>query len=207
MANAALRMTGLKPFVQPGDRVRFNYYRVNTAASLFRFQPVAQNNSGQVQIATIGDLSPILGTVLGFVSATQDALPANLIDLAQNAFLDSSVNALAAVSDDPNQLYIMEADTGGTAIDSENSSGGTVTWTYMATTGNTTTGVSQALLDRSTWVFGTGGQLQLIRPYREYVNEDGTLNDVTLDNEKWIVRIYWHQRNNSDANILTRWPT
>ena len=208
MANDELGLTGLKPFVRAGERVNSEYYRINTAQALYRFQPVAMNNSGQVQVhPLIAELSPLLGPVLNFLDTAQAGLPANLTDLTQNGFLDSSVNALARVADDPNQLYMLEEDTGGTLIGTENSAGQTVLWTYTATTGNTTTGVANVVLDRSTLATTTGPTLTIVKAYREYVNRDGTINDTSLSFAKWIVFINTQQRDKNQLGRRTLWPT
>ena len=209
MANDQSSLQGLRPFVQPGERVRINYYRANTGLALYRFQPVAMNNSGQVQIhPLIAALSPLLGTSIGFLDLAQAGLPTNLTDLGQNAFLDSlSSDALMAVSDDINQLYSLEEDTGGTLIGSENSSGQVALWTYEATTGNTTTGVSTTVLDRSTLATGTGATLTLVRALREIVNQDGTINSVSGDYAKWVVRINTHQMSQNQPWARTLWPS
>ena len=198
MANTELAMTGLRPLNDPAGRVRINYYQANTALALFRFQPVVMNNSGQAATPAIIDASGILGVAIGFLRSAQDGLPPNLTDLGQNAFLDATPGAgnaaIVAVADDPDQYFVCEMDSGGTIVGSANSSGLTVSFTYTATTGNTTTGISNALLDQSTVAADTGGILVLVRPYNEYVNADGTTNDVTLNFSKWVVKIGQHQR-------------
>ena len=194
MANDQSSHLGLRPFVRPGDRVKINYYRVNTAENLFRHQPVALNNSGQVQGYVVAvDNSGILGTIVGFSDTELGGLPTNLTDLSQNGFLDSSNDAFAAVADDPEQLFSLEEDTGGTLIGSANSAGQTVHMTQLATTGNTNTGVANTVLDRSTLAADTGGILTIVRPYDELVNTDGTYNDVTLNFAKWVVKFNRHQ--------------
>lgn len=190
MANSELGLPGLRPYgrVKPDG---IQYFRINTAQNLFRFQPVIHNNSGQIMPATVNDASGILGTIIGFLTTDQDGLPTNLTDLNQGAFLDSSNNALAAVIVDEDQLYTLESDTGGAIIGTENSAGWTAHFTYHGSgSGNTTTGVSLALLDQSTAAADTGGNLLLVRPYREFMNPDGTLNDVTANFNKWVVKIY-----------------
>ena len=191
MANSELGLTGLRPLGRWNPSM-VQYIQVNTGTSHFRFEPVVMNNSAQLAVGIVLDGSGILGTVLGFLDLDQAGLPTNLTDLTQNAFLDSSSNrALAAVLIDPDQLYTLESDTGGTIIGSENSAGQTVNFTYHGSgTGNTTTGISNVLLDQSTIATGTGGNLILVKAYREYVNPDGTLNDVTLNFSKWVVKPY-----------------
>ena len=203
MANSELGLTGLRPYgrVAPGA---IQYFRINTAINLFRYMPVVLNNSAQVVPADIVvDASGILGTIVGFLSTGQDGLPTNMTDLNQGAFLDNSNQALAAVIVDEDQLYTLESDTGGTIIGSENSAGQTVHFTYHGSgTGNTTTGIANALLDQSTLATDTGGNLILVRPYREYMNPDGTLNDVSLNFSKWIVKIY-----KSPLGVFAAMPT
>lgn len=204
MANDELGFTGLRPYGRP---LRIQYYQVNSGVNLFRFQPVSLNNSGQVTVAPIADNAVILGSLIGFVDTNQAALPDNLNDLNQAGFLDSSNNALAAVADHPDQLYVLEEDTGGTLIGSANSSGYNVNYIYTATTGNTNTGVSNALLDRSTIATGTGPNFVIVRPHREWVNADGTLNDVTGNFAKWIVKVYRPYAGNGAAYTQAGLPS
>ena len=185
MANDALSRTGFFPYRK---HVRINVYVANTGLNLFRWQPVVVNNTGQVETADIADNSEILGSVYGFLDTTLSGLPTNLTDLTQNSFLDSLNNARALVLDDPEQLYIMEEDTGGTAL-TASAVGNNVNFIYTATTGNTTTGVSNALIDRSAVVTsGTGGQLRIVRLAEDIVNTDGTTNGAG-DYGKWVVKI------------------
>lgn len=193
MANTELGITGMRPLGWPGSAIKINYYQANTGQNLFLFQPVALNNSGQVQAqAVIADMSGILGSIVGFVDTSKGGLPTDLTDLSQGAFLQSSNNAYVAVADDPDQLFVMEADSGGSVIGSVNSIGNTVHYTFLATTGNTTTGLSNAMLDQSTVALDTGGVLTLVKSY-DLINQDGTTNDVTANFSKWVVRINSHQ--------------
>jgi len=193
MANTQHSLLGMKPFARPGTRINIGYYTANTGADLFLYQPVAMNNSGQVQVATAADLSGILGVIVGFVDSNQASLPSDMTDLNQASYLQNGNNALVAVAHDPNQLFTLEEDTGGTILGSANSAGWTGLWTYDQTTGSTVTGISRTVLDRSTFGADTGGCLTLVAPYREFVNRDGTINDVTTNFAKWIVKINNHQ--------------
>ena len=192
MANDQSSHLGLRPAKQPFGAIKSTYYRVNTAADLFLFQPVALNNSGQVQIAAISDMSGILGSIIGFLDASKASLPTQMDAVSGRPYLRSSNNAWAQVADDPNQLFIMEEDTGGTLIGSANSSGQTVHFTYLSTTGNTVTGRANVLIDRSTIAADTGGILTLVGP-ADNTNQDGTANDLTANFAKWYVRINSHQ--------------
>lgn len=205
MANDQSSHLGIRPFVQPGERVRINYYKAGTGANLFMFQPVAKNAVNKIVPAPVGIAkSGILGVIVGFLDPNRGGLPTNLTDLNQGAFLDSGNEALVAVSDDPDQLYYAEEDTGGTLIGSQDSAGQTVHFTYLGSgSGNTTTGISTALMDRSTLATGTGGVFTIIRPYDEIVNSDGTYNDVSGNFAKWILKINSHQNGPVSTYIPT----
>lgn len=193
MANDERNLVGLRPLDQPYGNIRIGYYRANTARNIFKYQPVMLNNSGQVQVGTlIADCSGILGTVVGFVDANKAALPPSMDSLSDAAFLTNGNNAYVAVADDPNQLFTLEEDTGGTLIGSANSAGQTVSFTYLGTTGDTVTGIANAVLDRSTLAAGTGGVFTIVEPY-DIINSDGTLNTPTGNFCKWVVRISTHQ--------------
>ena len=204
MANDQSSHLGLRPVKQPFGAIKIGYYRANTAIAMFRWQPVVLNNSGQVQVAAIAALSPILGSVVGFVDATKASIPTFMDSLADGPFLPSSPggDAWVAVADDPNQLFIMEEDTGGTLIGSANSSGLRVRFTYLATTGNTTTGIATALIDRSTLAATTGEILTLVGP-SDNMNSDGTTNDLTGAFAKWYIRINSHQNAPDKRNMAT----
>ena len=193
MANDQSSSLGLRPVRNRFGFYQINYYTANTAANLFLYQPVVRNNSGQVQIADAAvDNSGILGVIVGFLDANKAALPPSMDALGDASFLTSLNNARVAVADDPNQWFIAEEDTGGTLIGSANSSGQSIRFTYIATTGNTTTGIANALIDRSTIANNTAGTFILVGP-ADNINQDGTTNDVTLAFAKWIVRIGQHQ--------------
>ena len=193
MANDERSLLGLRPLGWPGNAIKINYYQANTAINLFMYQPVALNNSGQVQAqAVIADMSGLIGSIVGFIDTNKAGLPTDLTDLNQAAFLASGNNALVAVADDPYQLFTLESDSGGSVIGSLNSTGQTAHYTFLATTGNATTGISNAVLDQSTVALDTGGVLTLVKAY-DIINSDGTTNDLTLNFSKWVIRINSHQ--------------
>lgn len=194
MANDERSLTGLRPLGWPGSRININYYQANTGQNLFIYQPVALNNSGQVQAqAVIADMSGILGSIVGFIDTDKAGLPTDMTNLSQAAFMDASANrCLVAVADDPYQLFTLESDSGGSVIGSLNSVGQTVHYTFLATTGSTVTGIANAVLDQSTVANDTGGILTLVKAY-DIINSDGTTNDLTSNFSKWVVRINSHQ--------------
>ena len=190
MANDQSSHLGLRPLRQPLGNIQINYYRANTAIAMFRYQPVWKNNSNQVAVAQIIDASGILGSIVGFLDLDKASIPNASLTLGSH--LAASTDAWVAVADDPQQLFVMEEDTGGSLIGSALSGGQTVSFTYLATTGSTTTGISTALIDRSTVAADTGGVFVLVGPY-DNINADGTTNDVTAAFAKWVVKINSHQ--------------
>lgn len=198
MANDEQSLMGLRPLRQPYGSIKIGYYRANTAINMFRYQPVVLNNSGQVQVAAIADMSGLLGVTVGFLDANKAALPGGMDRLTDSTtsgpFLPSGNDAYVAVADDPNQLFVCESDTGGAAIGSIQSIGQTISFVYLTaltTNGNTTTGIANVLLDSSTVANDTGGVLSLVALY-DIVNQDGTLNSAA-NFGKWVVRINSHQ--------------
>lgn len=194
MANDERNQTGMRPLGWPGSRIVVNYYQANTAQNLFMYQPVALNNSGQVQAqALIADMSGIIGSIVGFIDTDKAGLPTDMTNLSQASFMEALAGrCLVAVADDPDQLFVMESDSGGSVIGSLNSVGATVTYTFLGTTGSTVTGISNAVLDQSTVALDTGGILTLVKAY-DVINSDGTTNDLTQNFSKWVVRINSHQ--------------
>ena len=198
MANDT-RPSGLIPITSPYGIVRLTLYRANTALALYRFQPVVLNNSGQVETVAVGANNPILGSIIGFTDVNQAGLPSGLTSLSQAAFLPASTDAFVAVADDPNQQFLIEEDTGGSVLATTNI-GNVGDFTYIdAGTGNSITGASYAVLDRSTVATGTGGALQLIG-VQNITNQDGTTN-APGNYCQWIVRIANHQLNGTKLGV------
>ena len=198
MANDERIMLGLRPLEQPFGGTKVHYYRAHTAINIFRYQPVVLNNSGMVQVAPIVAMSPILGVVVGFLDANKAAMAGGMDRLTDSSttgpFLPSGNDGYVAVADDPNQLFVCEEDTGGAPLINLQSIGRVVDFIYLTgstTNGNTTTGIAQVALDRSTVANGTGGVLTIVGIY-DVVNQDGTMN-ASGNFSKWIVKINSHQ--------------
>lgn len=191
MANDQSTHLGLRPLRQPFGNQNIIYLRANTSRDIFKWQPIARNNSGQAAVADIGDNIFILGPAVGFLDLNYASLPTDMTDLSQGPYLQS-VDGFVAVLADPNQLYIMEADTGGSVFIDQEQIGNVFGFTYLATTGNTTTGIANALLDVSTAATGTGGTFQLVG-LAGNINQDGTLNTGSANFTKGVVRIALYQ--------------
>ena len=188
MANDQGLGLGLYPIRQPFGAMPIAYYRANTAQNIFRYQPMTVNNSGQAEVAAIGDLNTMVGTCMGFLDLNEASLPSGITTLTQAAYLPSGTDAYVAITVDPNQQYMMEADTGGSANVAFTQIGNTCGFTYSGTTGNTTTGISNALLDASDAAADSGGTLRIIN-LADNVNRDGTINTSSANFCKVIVKI------------------
>jgi hypothetical protein len=198
MANDS-SIRGLFPITGPTGNIQVTYYRANTALAIYRYQPVALNNSGQVAQVAVGQNLPLLGSVVGFLDLNHAGLPSGITSLSAGAYLPASTDAWVGVTDSPAQRYLIEEDTGGSAL-TTSEIGNTADFTYIdAGTGNTTTGYSYAVLDRSTAAAGTGGALQILYP-QDKVNQDGTLNSPGNYCE-WVVRIANHQLGNTKVGV------
>ena len=192
MANDQSGTLGLRPIRQPGGNMEIMYFRANTSIDIFRWQPIAINNSGQAAVAAIGDLTQLLGTAVGFLDINNASLPSDMTDLNQAAYLQSGNDGLVAVTVDPNQLYILEADTGGGTLISTSEIGNTVAFTYLATTGSTTTGIANVVLDASDAAADSGGSFRIVG-LSGNVNQDGTFNTSSANFVKAIVKINYYQ--------------
>lgn len=191
MANDALTGLGLRPLDQPFGNRSIRYYTANTAQAIYLYQPVAINNSGQVEVAALTAATQILGTVVGFLDSDKSSLPSGITSLSAASYLPASTDAKVAVTTDPNQLYIIEQNTGG-ALPSNSEIGNGCVLTYLATTGNTTTGIANLVLNTSSVTTTTGSTFQIVGA-AENINADGTVNTTSSANCKWIVRISHHQ--------------
>jgi len=196
MANSS-RQTGLRPI---NPVIRANIYKYATGNAIFMYQPVTLLNTGLAGQALVDGTSAggqaLLGSVIGFLAGDWSPvdndqsgyIPANP-DANQ---LDSNGNVNVLVADSPDQLFVIEEDTGGSALTLASVGAGGVMTTQgigaAATSGNTISGVSNAVLDRSLVGAGAGSNLtlQLIKLWDKPDNAYG-------DYAKWIVRINDHQ--------------
>jgi len=165
--------------------VKINYYRADTAKAMYLHQPVALDNTGKVIPATCGSANAILGSAELFL---KDGLSCPYEDAPYLKGIGSTIPPVfVGVADDPNQEFIIEEDTGGTAL-TVSEVGNLADFTYLATTGNTTTGLSNAVLDRS-GVQTSSGQFLLLGPMYA-ADGDNDYGDYC----KWRVKINRHQK-------------
>jgi len=198
MANTQGINYGARPITEPGMPPKLMYLRANTAQAIYRGQFVAINNSGQVAIIAPGDNLASIGIAWQFLDSTASGLPSGMTSLSQGAFLPASTDAVVAFTYDPQQLYIMEEITGGTAITAL-SVGLLANFTYTSNTGNTVTGWAASVIQNSSVAAGTGPLLQLLG-FQDIINQDGTAN-ASGAAAKWIVRIANHQFNGTKLSV------
>ena len=189
MANSEFAR-GLFPLRYRPDCV--HAYRVNTATDVYLGMPVALDGNGEVAplgVNTAG-WAQALGVVVGF--QTEPAGMAHELD----PFLDvSDIPAgtiySALVLDDPLAEYVCQEDTGGTAL-TQADAGTVAALIFLTGSGNTTTGWTNLMIDRSTVVTTTAGQVQLLRIHQQ-VQVDGT-NNAPGNFCNWVVRLVGAQK-------------
>ena len=187
MANKS-KICGLRPINQPYGNIRCNYYQAATGVAFYMFQPVDLDSNGRVVVATASNATLILGSIVGMAddafgppsNSYSGYIPAN--PTAVNSA--GLVNIL--VSDDPEQMYLMEEETGGGSQLSATHVGNAVSFTYTASTGNTMSGVANACIDASTVATTTDNTLRLIKKLDRLDNDYGAYC-------KWIVKINRHR--------------
>ena len=189
-------ITGLRPIEQPFGNIRCNFYEAATGLALYMYQPVDLNSSGRITVAGANSNNLIVGSIVGFADDSFGVLPNPY--LAANPNFGYTVNSAGLVkvlvADDPNQHFIIEEDTGGTALDAQ-SVGAGASFTYIGTTGNTTSGVANAVLDRSGIDTGALQQLRLIKKWDKPDNAFGNWC-------KWVVKINLHRYTASTSGVL-----
>ena len=200
MANDAGVRYGAFPVYNPQSPPIVLYYKAETGATLdiFRGQFVAINSRGNAQIIAPGDNIASCGIAWQFLDANLAGLPSGITTLQQGAYLPRATDGYIGVIIDPQQLYVMEEITGGTAMAAV-SIGYLVNFTYTATTGNTNTGYANTVLQNSSIATGTGPLLQLMN-VENILNQDGTVNAPGASC-KWIVRIANHQFNATKLSL------
>lgn len=192
------RPVGLYPLRPAGhSTIPVSVYQMNTGTDLFLYSPVAIAADGLVAAAIVGTAASVayLGSIVGFLDENKASIQE--LDPWFDAS-DATAARYAIVADDPNQEFLVQEDTGGAAL-TQAEVGTVFSMLYLATSGNTTTGIASLELDRSTTVTTTAGQVQLLRLH-DALNSDGTANAVG-NWGKWVVRILKHQRGGQDVTL------
>ena len=191
---------GLFPY---GKILHKAYYRVNTAQDIFLGEPVTLLSTGYVVAGSAQTgMVALLGVAVGFAGPARSGLATNdpFLDASDCAPLDASLPAgdrYVLIADDPQQEYVIQADTGGSALTVADA-GGACDLLYRGATGtvragDSSTGWANLELDRSAIVATTASCVQVLRLH-DVVNSDGSENSASNNYEKWVVRILHHQR-------------
>ena len=179
---------GLRPIEQPFGNIRCNYYQAATGVEYYMFQPVDMDANGRVVLAAWNSAHPIIGSIIGILddnfgpisNSYSGYAPANPAMSGSGGF----INLL--VADDPQQYFVIEEDTGGTALTSA-ARGAGADYTYLATTGNTMNGIANVVLDRSG--LDTLNGVHQFRLIKKWDKPDNAYGDYC----KWVVRIDTHR--------------
>ena len=115
---------GLFPLNWPD--VPVHYYRVQTGVNLFLGEAVDIDSTGYVTnaitVGSAGNGTFILGSAVGFAGPLKKGLVGGADPYLKAADLTTLATGLEtgdrwiAVSDDPNQEYVIQGDTGGTLV-------------------------------------------------------------------------------------------
>lgn len=190
MANASVKL-GFRPL---GTVRRANVYKHITGVPIYMYQPATLNADGYAEIAitdgTTSATEAILGTVIGFLggdwspeaSAYSGYLPANPTSTDASGF----VNVL--IADHPEQLFLLEETTDGTALTQAAVGLGATFKCVTATSGSPQSGVSTVCLAEKSCNTAPRSalNLQLIKLWDKPDNAYGSY-------AKWVVKIYDHQ--------------
>jgi len=192
-----------------GGRPRGHFYRVTTATDLFRGCPVTLLASGYVDASSVTAMVPILGVAWEFAGTLKRGLATNdpfldVSDLTPPTPSSDTGDRWVYVVDDPEQEFIVQEDTGGTALTLAevgaacdlNYRGATAT----AVSGNLDSGWASLELDRSGVVTTTAAPVQILRLH-DQVQTDGTEN-AAGNFGKWVVRIVHHQRRGGAVSVV-----
>ena len=189
---------GLFPLIRSaGQTLKTAYFLANTAADIFLGMPVDLGSDGLVApmgVNTAGAIKTI-GVVVGF--------DVNGASFSGDPFLDVSDlgndTVKLQVCIDPTQEYLMQEDTGGSAL-TQADAGTVATIIYLTGSGSTSTGWANLMIDRSTVAASGSGQVQLLR-LQEIINRDGTQN-AAGNFATWVVRLLNNRYGLSLASLL-----
>ena len=202
MANANVSF-GLKPVGKhgssPATQGTSQYFIASDASAIFQGSPVrAELTGGTIQIATATcDGVQLLGVFAGceYVDATTGKLKfSNTWPGSGSA--NTSFDIKGFVYDDPSQRFIIASD--GTNTDRATAKADIFKTADIASgaSGNTTTGISSAVLDISTAEDTDTSNVVMILG----IHEDVTNADHSAAGVSYIVKINNHALNSSDAD-------
>ena len=169
---------GLFPITQPGGNIKVNLYKAVTDDAIYRYDPVVLASAGKVGIAPKGDNAYVLGVVIGFTDNERAGLGA---DLEKTPYLPKDKEGYyCIVCDDPEQLYLIQSDTGGGNLSLTNVGNSCGYDWLQAASGNTTTGISKLELDTSDAAADTAGSLRIVDFWDAVDNTTGSWCKVVV---------------------------
>ena len=197
---------GLVPLNWPN--IPIHYYMVGTGTDIFLGEVVDLASTGFVTNAidvTTAGIVQALGVAVGFAGVLKRGIATNdpyldVSDLAPLADGLETGNRWVAVADDPDQVFIVQGDTGGT-LATLTAIGESAALIYRATSGSTTSGWANLELDASSNAASTGQLVRLVGIH-DIVNVDGTENTGGANYAKWQVRILTHRLRQSNLTSV-----
>jgi hypothetical protein len=189
-------------FLPYGPVLRANLYAVQTAPTINIYHNDIVSHGGTGLATKYGAL-PIIDDaqvpdgrthLLGSVIAIFDEDMAPVKRIVATEAGDSTVAGYVMVADHPDQLYLVQEDGAGNAIDLSEIGFNVDIVSATLCAGNAYTGVSTQEIDSNSAATTAATNLQLIRPH-----EDDTIEDDTIPNARWIVRINEHAFSSTDG--------
>ena len=179
---------GLRPIAKqgsaPGGTIGTTKYKISSGASaLFTGDPVKLKADGSIEVK--GGAGAITGAISGVFMGCFYTDPTTSKPTFRNNYPDglAATDAIAFISDDPDQLYIAQQDANDiTVADLGNNAN------MVMAAGSTTTGMSKAEIDSST--AATGNATYMLKILDFY---DTPSNDTTAANSVLVVKINNHQ--------------
>jgi len=200
MANTN-KFCGLRPIY---PYIRAQVYKHVTGVPVFMYQPATLNNGGYAELAVMDGTTAgeaLLGSVVGILGGDWSPLsvsesgyaPAN--PAAASVDANGYMNVL--IADSPEQLFLIQETTDGTALTQAAVGLGTVPFCVTAASGSTISGISTVHIGSATTVMAaplSNLNLQLVKLWDKPDNAFGAY-------AKWIVRINDHQFSRAGAYL------
>ena len=204
---------GLIPVNLGQGNLSAHYYRVSTGVStnvadIYLGSPVTIDSDGYVKAGSVTGAVPVLGVAIGFAGVLKRGLATNdpyldSSDLAPPTPSSDTGDRWVLVTDNPNQEYLVQEDTGGTALTLA-AIGAACDLIYRGATatapnGNTDNGWANLELDADGLVSTLSAPVQVLG-LADVVNTDGTENAVG-DYAKWRIKFLHPQKAGDGFNI------
>ena len=181
---------GLRPIAKqgsaPGGTIGTTKYKISSGASaLFTGDPVKLKADGSIEVK--GGAGAITGAISGVFMGCFYTDPTTGKPTFRNNYPDglAATDAIAFISDDPDQLYIAQQDSVGSNIVAADLN---TNANMVMAAGSTTTGMSKAEIDSST--AATGNATFMLKIMDFY---DTPSNDASAANSVLVVKINNHE--------------